>query len=158
MTYIKFTVKGQHFLLHLYNLLMFFVPCMRPTPGEIHFRIISCKPSMANTTCYYDDQVKKICFSFLYPYQLWRVVTVNLLHVTWFHLLSDFSKQLFYGILLGRKYGSFRIVIVYWLSNTGSCLNFTLTTSGRCKSTSEKFLERSCLSFERCIRRGLLSC
>ncbi|CAF4396670.1 unnamed protein product, partial [Adineta steineri] len=48
--------------------------------------------------------------------------TVNLIHADWFHLLLNLLRQLLFGILLERKYGSFRIVIVYWLSNVGAIL------------------------------------
>jgi hypothetical protein len=133
LTYIKISWKGQNFALSLYFLCMFFVPCMRPTPHDIRIRIVSCKSSMKNATCYYDDELKNICFSFMYPHQLWRMVTVNLLHMTWVHLLSNNSKLLLQGILLERKYGSIHVAVLYWLSNLGASLNFMLTNRADCK-------------------------
>ncbi|CAF1508900.1 unnamed protein product, partial [Adineta steineri] len=50
------------------------------------------------------------------------MVTFNLIHADWFHLLLNLLRQLLFGILLECKYGSFRIVIVYWLSDVGAIL------------------------------------
>ncbi|CAF1091796.1 unnamed protein product [Adineta steineri] len=107
LTYINIIWKGERFWFTLSCLFMFFVPCMRPTSD-------------------YDDRHKGICFSFMYPHQLWRFFTAVLFHMSWYHLLSNISKQLLYGFLLERKYGSVRVVILYWLSNLSACLSFML--------------------------------
>lgn len=133
MTYIELTWRGQPFAMSLFHLLRLFVPCMRPTSEDIRSRSISCKISMPNTTCFYDDELKKMCFSFLYPNQLWRMVTVNLLHLNYLHLLANLSKQLLYGIALEHKYGSIRVFIVYWLSDIGASLSFMLKNIRGCK-------------------------
>ncbi len=133
LRYINISWRGENFSYILFGFLKFFVPCMRPTPDDIRMRIVSCIASRENTTCYYEDELKTMCFSFMYPHQLWRMVTVNLLHASWFHLLSNLSKQLLYGILLERKYGSVRIAVIYWLSNLGASLNFMLMDRERGK-------------------------
>ncbi|CAF1577120.1 unnamed protein product [Adineta steineri] len=121
-TYVNIKWRDQRFKDSLDDLWMYYIPCMRPTPYYMHMHIVDCISSIQNVTCYYGDELKHKCFSFLYPHQLWRMVTINLLHISWFHLLVNLSKQLILGILLERKYGSFRIVIVYWLSNVGGIL------------------------------------
>jgi membrane associated rhomboid family serine protease len=132
-TYTNMDWRGQNFAFTLFNLFKFYMPCMRPTPDGIRIRIVNCNPSMKNTTCYYDNELKKICFSFMYPHQLWRMITVNLLHMSSFHLLATLSKQLLYGILLERKYGSVRIAVIYWLSELGASLGFMLKNREKCK-------------------------
>jgi membrane associated rhomboid family serine protease len=102
---------------------------MRPTSHHIRTRIVRCHQSMKNQTCYYDDVVKYMCFSFMYPHQIWRMITVNLLHMTWLHLLSNLLVQLLQGIPLERKYGSGYIVVIYWLSGLAASLSFV----GACK-------------------------
>ncbi|CAF1387127.1 unnamed protein product [Adineta steineri] len=115
-TYINIRWRHQRFLW------AYFIPCMRPTAYDIRMLVVNCTSMTENITCYYGDELKHICSSFLYPYQLWRMFTVNLIHSNWLHILVNLSKQLLFGILLERKYGSFRIVIVYWLSNVGAIL------------------------------------
>ncbi len=132
-TYINISWKGENFAFSLYHLCMFYIPCMRPTPQDIRIRIVNCNPSMKNATCYYDDVLKNLCFSFMYPHQLWRMVTVNLLHMSWFHLLGNLLPQLLYGIPLERKYGSARVAAVYWLSDLGAGLSFMLKDREGCK-------------------------
>jgi membrane associated rhomboid family serine protease len=133
LTYINVSWKNQNFATSLHDLFMFFVPCMRPTPEHTRIRKVICSPSMVNTTCYYDDELKQFCFSFMYPHQLWRMITVNLVHMNWSHLLSNLSKQLLYGIPLERKYGSIRLAAIYWLSDIGSSLTFMLKNSEKRK-------------------------
>jgi len=127
---INITWKDRPFQDSLFHLCMFFIPCMRPTAHNIRVQIVSCKPSMKNATCYYDDALKNICFSFMYPHQLWRMITVNLVHMNLFHLLSNLLRQFVYGILLERKYGSACIAVIYWLSNIGACLSFMIRNRG----------------------------
>ncbi|CAF1387037.1 unnamed protein product [Adineta steineri] len=121
-TYINIQWRDQDFKHSLHDLWRYYIPCMRPLPYDIRMHIVNCTLSIQNATCYYDDELKHKCFSFLYPHQLWRMFTVNLIHADWFHLLLNLLRQLLFGILLERKYGSFRIVIVYWLSNVGAIL------------------------------------
>jgi membrane associated rhomboid family serine protease len=118
--------KGQDFAYTLYNLCKFFVPCMRPTPHDIRTRIVSCQRLMRNETCHYDDVLKNMCFSFTYPHQIWRLLSVNVLHMKWLHLLSNLLVQLLPGISLERKYGSVRVAVVYWLSGLGASLSFMM--------------------------------
>ncbi|UJR17344.1 hypothetical protein I4U23_004239 [Adineta vaga] len=106
----------------LINLWMLFLPCMRPTPSHILMRTVKCDSWARNTTCYYDDALKNLCSTFLYPHQLWRMVTVNFVHFNWLHLLFNVSRQVLLGILLERKYGSMRIFVAYWISNIGASL------------------------------------
>jgi membrane associated rhomboid family serine protease len=133
LTYIDINWRDKNSALILLDLFMFFVPCMRPTPDHIRTLIVACNPSMENTTCYYDDELKKICFSFMYPHQLWRFVTVNLLHISLVHLLSGLLRQLLYGILLEHKYGSVRLAVIYWLSDLGASLCSMLANRNQCK-------------------------
>ncbi|CAF4052201.1 unnamed protein product, partial [Adineta steineri] len=121
-TYINIEWKDERFIYSLHDLWMYYIPCMRPTPYDIRMLVVNCTSSIQNVTCYYGDELQHKCFSFLYPYQLWRMFTVILIHADWFHLLLNLLRQLLFGILLERKYGSFRIVIVYWLSNVGAIL------------------------------------
>ncbi|CAF1463084.1 unnamed protein product [Adineta steineri] len=53
------------------------------------------------------------------------MITSNLLHGDWAHLLSNVFTQLLYGIPLERKYGSIRIVIIYWLCTLSASLAST---------------------------------
>jgi membrane associated rhomboid family serine protease len=82
---------------------------------------------MKNETCHYDDVLKHMCFSFTYPHQIWRMITVNLLHFRWLHLLSNLLAQLVQGIPLERKYGSARVAVIYWLSGLGASLSLAVT-------------------------------
>jgi membrane associated rhomboid family serine protease len=125
-TYINIRWRGQKFMFNLLDLFRFFVPCMRPTPDNIRILLVTCHPSVQNKTCSYDDELKKMCFTFMYPHQLWRMLTVNLLHINWFHLVANLLQQLLYGIPLERKYGSARIAAIYWLAELSSSLCFML--------------------------------
>jgi membrane associated rhomboid family serine protease len=133
LTYINIGSNGRSFDIPLYHLCMFYVPCMRPTPHDIRIRIVRCKPWMKNVTCHYDDILKNMCFSFMYPHQLWRVITFNLLHMTLLHLLVNLAYQCLYGILLERKYGSACVFVIYWLSDLGASLSFMLIDAEKCK-------------------------
>ncbi|CAF3383528.1 unnamed protein product [Rotaria socialis] len=125
-TYVYVAWNGQNFHSILINLFRFFVPCMRPTPDKIRMRTVSCDSMMRNQTCYYDDALKKMCFSFMYPHQLWRMVTANLIHINWVHLLANLSQLFLYGIPLERKYGSVLVIFIYWLSELGSGLTYMI--------------------------------
>ncbi|CAF1003642.1 unnamed protein product [Adineta steineri] len=103
-----------------------YLPCMRPASDDIRLRKVACGLLYRNITCNYDDILRKKCFSFMYPHQLWRMITSNLLHVDWSHLKNNVSLQLLYGIPLERKYGSIRIVIIYWLCTLSASLAFTM--------------------------------
>jgi hypothetical protein len=130
---VQITWNGQDFERSLTDLFMFFLPCMRPTAHHIRIGVTSCNPRMKNITCSYDDELKSLCFSFMYPHQLWRMFTVNLIHVYFLHLFSNLFSQCLYGITLERKYGSARIAVIYWLSDVGASLSFTLTNRSGCK-------------------------
>ncbi|CAF3982075.1 unnamed protein product [Adineta steineri] len=125
LTYINIFWNGRPFRFTLSYLFIFFVPCMRPTSD------VSCGSLIRNTTCDYDDRLKHICFSFIYPHQLWRFFSGALFHMVWYHLLTNITKQLLYGILLERKYGSVRVAILYWLSNISASLSFMLKNGNR---------------------------
>ena len=127
LKYIDVKWNDQKLDVSLYHLCKFFIPCMRPTPHYIRVHIVKCEPSMINVTCYYDDVLKNMCFSFMYPYQFWRFLTVNLVHVDLLHLLPNLVYQCLYGITLERKYGSICIIVIYWLSNLSANLTFMLT-------------------------------
>lgn len=118
--------KGQRFENILLELFNFYVPCMRPTPAYIRSLVRPCYPFRKNMTCYYSDELEKTCSSFMFPHQLWRLFTCNLLHQRTFHLLSTLSKQILVGIPLERKHGSCRMFIVYWLSELGASLYCSL--------------------------------
>jgi membrane associated rhomboid family serine protease len=133
LTYINTSWKGKNFAFTLFNLFKFFVPCMRPTPHYIRTDIVSCEQSMKNETCYYDDVLKDMCFSFMYPHQLWRMITVNLIHMDWLHILSNLLGQLLQGIPLEYKYGSVYVAIIYWLSTLGANLSFMIIHRAECK-------------------------
>jgi hypothetical protein len=131
LRYIDINWKGRNFAAILLELCDFFVPCMRPTPRNIRILSVSCEGLTKNKTCHYDDVLKHICFSFMYPHQLWRMATVHLFHMGWLHLLSNLLAQLLQGIPLERKYGSARVAIIYCLSGLGACLSFMLTNRER---------------------------
>ncbi|CAF0926342.1 unnamed protein product [Adineta steineri] len=116
--------KDQHFAMTLYHLFKLYIPCMRPTSHFIRSRVVKCIRLTTNGTCYYDEVLKQTCFTFLYPNQLWRMITVNFSHLEWLHLLSNLLAQLVQGIPLERKYGSICIAIIYWLSGLGANLSF----------------------------------
>ena len=134
LTFIDSKWRGQKVVYTLFDLCKFFVPCMRPTPYDIRIRIVNCEQSMGNGTCHYDDVLKHMCFSFTYPHQIWRMVSVNLLHTDWLHLLSNLLAQLVQGIPLERKYGSIRTAVIYWLSDLGASLSFMLKHAKERKS------------------------
>jgi membrane associated rhomboid family serine protease len=140
LTYINTSWRDQDFALTLFDLCKFFVPCMRPTPHDIRIRIVSCHRSMINETCYYDDVLKHMCFSFTYPHKKWRMVTVNLLHLRWLHIISNLVAQLLIGIPLERKYGSVRVAVVYWLSDFGSSLSSMMKNIRQCKMSKIIFV------------------
>jgi len=133
LTYINISWKGRNFELILYDLFKFYVPCMRPTADRIRNRTVRCQYSMTNETCHYDDVLKYMCFPFMYPHQLWRVLTVNLLHTDWLHLLSNLLAQLVQGIPLERKYGSVLVIAIYGLSDLGASLTWSLKHRGERK-------------------------
>ncbi|UJR17347.1 hypothetical protein I4U23_004242 [Adineta vaga] len=130
-TYLDVFWKEQPFAYSLRDLWMFFLPCMRPTSNNDRMVNITCGSSIHNWTCYYDEALRNKCFSFLYPHQLWRLITVNFVHLSWLHLLFNISRQLLLGILLERKYGSMRIFLIYWISNVGASLCFMLINTQR---------------------------
>lgn len=110
----------------LSNLGMVFVPCMRPTPDYTLNHTVSCGFESMNTICSYDAELRRVCFSFMYPYQLWRMITVNLLHANFLHLFFNTLAQCMHGIPLECKYGPIRIFVIYWLSNIGASLCFMI--------------------------------
>lgn len=122
LTFINISYSGRSVYFILYDLFRFFIPCMRPTSSDFRIRNVTCHRSMRGETCTYDDVLKHICWPFAYPHQIWRMVTVNILHWNWLHLISNLSVELLQGIPLERKYGSGRVVAVYWLSDLGSSL------------------------------------
>ena len=132
-TYINTNWRGQRFAFNLFDLCKLFVSCMRPTPHNISTRVVNCQQWIKNETCHYDDVLKHMCFSFMYPHQIWRMVTVNLFHLGWLHLLSNLLAQLVQGIPLERKYGSVRVAIIYWLSGLGGSLSFMVKNMEMCK-------------------------
>ncbi|CAF1423336.1 unnamed protein product [Adineta steineri] len=126
LIYISSRSKDPSLSRSLYGVGKRYLPCMRPTSDDIRLRRVGCKLPTQNSTCYYDDILRKKCFSFMYPHQLWRMITSNLLHGDWSHLSSNVPKQLLYGIPLERKYGSIRIVIIYWLCTLSASLTSTM--------------------------------
>lgn len=128
-TYINISWKGQNFVLTLLEFCQLHIPCVGPAPQYIRTRIVSCPRTMTNVTCYYDDVLKDTCFSFIYPYQIWRLLTVNLFHTQWLHLLSNLLAQLLSGVPLERKYGSLRVAVIYWLSGLGASLILVITST-----------------------------
>ncbi|CAF1304613.1 unnamed protein product [Adineta steineri] len=125
LIYINSRSKDPSLSRSLYDIGSRSVPCMRPT-RNILLHPVSCKLSNQNNTCYYDDVLRETCFSFMYPHQLWRMITSNLLHGDWTHLSSNVFTQLLWGIPLERKYGSIRIVIIYWLCTLSASLTSTM--------------------------------
>jgi membrane associated rhomboid family serine protease len=126
LTFINARWKNQNFPFTLFDLFKMFIPCMRPASLSIRTRIVSCQRSMGNEPCSYDDVLKHMCFSFMYPHQIWRMFTLNLFHMGWLHLLSNLLAQLSQGIPLERKYGSVRVIAIYWLSGLGASLGFLM--------------------------------
>ena len=124
---------GQSLESVLLDLFRFFIPCMRPTSDDIRIRNVTCHRSMTSEICTYDDVLKRMCWSFAYPHQLWRMMTVNILHLSCLHLISNLSVQLLQGIPLERKYGSGRVAIVYWLSGLGASLSIMGEFRKTCK-------------------------
>ena len=127
--FIHFTVyigvlwHGPPFYRAVGNLWMMIVPCMKGTALADRQRSISCSARDEDSSnCSYDDVLRSVCFPFLYPYQLYRIFTVNLVHANHLHLFSNTFKQLLYGIPLERKYGTIRVVSIYWLSEFGASL------------------------------------
>ena len=133
LRYMKIKWNGRNFGYLLHNLGMLFLPCMRPTPNYILIRNVSCELPIINTTCSYNDELKKVCSSFMYPHQLWRMITVNLLHLNLMHLLYNLTAQCLYGIPLECKYGSARIFSIYWFSDFVSSLTQMFKNPNTCK-------------------------
>lgn len=98
---------------------------MQPTYNNIRNRIVYYNKLKINETCYYDDIFKFKWFYFTYPYQLCKMITVNLIHMDLLHLLRNLLTQFIQGILLEEKYASIYIIIIYWLSELGATLSFT---------------------------------
>ena len=119
----------------LFKLGKFYLPCMRPSPEEIRTAKVPCFSWLKDSECLYDDVLQRTCSSFLYPHQLWRFFTVNFFHLTWLHLLSNLSIQLVQGIPLERKYGSWRIILVYWISGLGASSGFIIRNREACRFT-----------------------
>ena len=132
-TYTNINWGGQHFVSVLFQFCQLCIPCVRPTPQHIRTRIVNCPRTMTNETCHYDDVLKDICFSFIYPYQIWRLLTVNLFHIPWLHLLSNLLAQLLSGVPLERKYGSLCVIVIYWLSGLGASLILVIESRQLCK-------------------------
>lgn len=126
----------EEILLDLFN---FYVPCMRPTPAFIRSLTRECFPFVKNITCNYDEQLKVACSSFMFPHQLWRMFTCNLLHQKTFHLLSTLSKQILVGIPLERRYGSCHLFTVYWLAELGASLYCSLKNADA-RNYKKKFI------------------
>ena len=135
-TYVDILWRNQRFLDTLRNLFCIFLPCMRPAPAHVREHTVNCYTSAKNETCNYDDDLKNFCFSFFYPHQYWRIITVNLVHIDWLHVVINLTMQLLLGALLERKYGSIRIAGIYWMSNFGACL-FALLHDRRGKSYND---------------------
>ncbi|CAF4317486.1 unnamed protein product, partial [Adineta steineri] len=57
-TYINIEWKDQRFIYSLYDLWIYFIPCMRPTPYDIRMLTVNCTSSIQNVTCYYGDELK----------------------------------------------------------------------------------------------------
>lgn len=121
------------FTMKLFHLGKFYLPCMQAASGEVRTRPISCPSWMMKKTCYYDLALQHTCTPFLYPHQFWRFFTVNLFHLTWLHLLCNLSIQLIQGIPLERKYGPFRLAMIYWLSGLGASTIFIIRNQDVCK-------------------------
>ena len=126
LTHINVSWQGRPFRYALCYIFMFCIPCMRPASDTTRLLNVDCNSLESNKTCYYDDRLREMCSSFMYPYQLWRFFTASLFHMVWYHLVINVSKQALYGFLLERKYGTIRVSIIYWLSAFSSCLTFML--------------------------------
>jgi len=151
--------KDQHFEDILVLRLNFFVPCMRPTSAHIRSLVHHCKPLRNNVTCSYGADLERICSSFLFPHQLWRMLTCNLLHQKTFHLISTISKQLLLGIPLERKYGFYRIFNLYWLSELAASLYCSLKDAElRNVNENESFEYYSFLCFSLFSECGSFRC
>lgn len=122
LTYTHHEEDSHSFISNLYSLGRLYLPCMRSTAREVRSRIVYCQPFVGDDICYYNDIVKHECFSFAYPYQMWRMFTVAFFHSNWLHLMSNLSAQVIQGIPLERKYGTCQIVLVYWISGIGASL------------------------------------
>lgn len=132
LTLINININKRNLGEILFDILKFFVPCMKPTNDLIRYKIINSFKIKENQTYYYDDILKSKCFYFTYPYQLWRMITLNLIHIDLLHLSSNLLTQLIQGILLEYKYGTFHIFIIYWISQLAATLSFTLKHIGGC--------------------------
>ncbi|CAF1200464.1 unnamed protein product [Rotaria sp. Silwood1] len=122
LTYTDHIQDGHSFISVLYRLGRLYIPCMRPTEQNIRMHSVYCKPYIKRDICYYDELLKYECFSFAYPHQVWRMITVSFLHINWLHLISNLSAQLIQGIPLECKYGTRYILVIYLVSGVGSSL------------------------------------
>ena len=129
-------LHGHSFRSILLRLGQLYLPCMRPTERNIRMRHVRCQPMMKHGICSYDELLKHECFSFAYPHQIWRMITVSLFHMDWFHLVSNLSGQLVQGIPLERKYGTGYILVIYWLSGLGASLAGMIRLGSRRKHYS----------------------
>ena len=133
LLYMNIEWNGRTFKDLLYDLGMLFLPCMRPTPDYMRTRNVTCRLSTISRACSYDNELKRVCSSFMYPHQLWRLITANLLHLNLFHLLYNTGTQCLHGIPLEYKYGSVRIFAIYWLSELGSTVTQMVKDPKSCK-------------------------
>lgn len=145
VTYIDFLGQETTISHSLATFGVLFVPCMKPTASDVRMKLVRCSPLEDNSTCYYDDVLRSKCFPFLYPRQLWRMVTVNFLHLNVVHLLFNVVKLLAYGVAIERKYGSTRMLAIYWLANLGACLTIMVADPSR-REASERRLKSICAS------------
>ncbi|CAF1067806.1 unnamed protein product [Rotaria magnacalcarata] len=122
LTYVTRTGDVRRFILALYRFGRLYVPCMRPTVDHIRVHSVPCKTFIKGDMCSYDDLIKQECFSFAYPHQIWRMITVSFLHSNWLHLVSNLSAQLIQGIPIERKHGTPYTLVIYWLSGMGASL------------------------------------
>ena len=134
LTYIDISWRDQNFAFTLYELLRFFVPCMRPTPRHIRMHIATCHHSMKNETCYYNDVLKHICFSFYLSAS--NLANGNCQPTPREIVASDkqsLDTTLTRHFHWERKYGSVRVAIIYWLSNMGGILIFMAKNKSECE-------------------------
>lgn len=123
---------GRYSSIKVFKLGKFYLPCMRPSSQDIRTSKVPCYFWAKTRECLYDEILQRTCSSFLYPHQLWRFFTVNFFHLTWLHLLSNLSIQLIQGIPLERKYGTWRIALVYWMSGLGASTGFIIRNRDAC--------------------------
>ncbi|CAF1087126.1 unnamed protein product [Didymodactylos carnosus] len=106
-----------------------FVPCMKPAATKIRLMDVVCtrgegKEWPLYDKCTYDQFLKYRCYSFLYPYQLYRFLTAMFLHANMLHLILNVLNIMIVGFSLETKYGTVKISLVYILSGlTGGLLS-----------------------------------